>query len=765
MFPLEPNLIYAVRPDTLEEHLGHIKELLAKILPPNIFFEDKEDFLIWASGSLPLLKWIAPSTTPEELSIIFFCSPSRELRIESLFIDLIRTVLIPNKETPVLSFRHMQFNFQGIPESSFFIAEAKILIQSMRDLHYTTFNLALLTKELGLALSCPRYARHLLLSKIGHQSFSKTSLIHQDIVHLLRRFSKYVDASILDEMSRFLVLATPPFLNQHLPHHLTRIIVSIYLFHKSLFRAVTLSPSLRHIKLRFIPTKLIFPFCTKPALGCLIGINILDKYERCEEEHVLLAIKKFVPEAELIKGSVYCHTLSSASVKIFYLEVEKKNGSAFSRAERQVLGQHLEEKLKSSVERLIPSIFMVRNEEEVIRNILTLRQEIHSNQELPQVMISFDYQTPTEIVFLVIVVSIGKQALLPYLKENSPEILCLSERTQVVEYLDKKHPIEANVVKMHLPKDSSLLRGDSSFNFYLAREKVANLLHSALGEFRDYNGGIIIKQGELLSQFKRNFKKICDEDIDLIENFFYSLTPIETQATLSVSDLNFLFELFLETLENTLPHLFSYAIKVNQIDNKTYISLRAKDFSIKEILTPLLEPFSSSKDLICSTITAKETVSLNYIYIHSDLRKHPKFLRVIEKALSSWKGKKTNPHILQLPLQFPMISLDPRLGGEEFGSNILRLLFEGLTRINRVGKIENGIAQSVTISSDRKQYIFKLRKAYWNNRLSVTAHDFEYAWKKILSPTFKTPFSYVFYPIKNAKRAKEGIVPLNQVGI
>jgi ABC-type oligopeptide transport system substrate-binding subunit len=765
MFSLEPNLIYAVRPDTSEEHLGQIRELLAKIVPSDVFFEDKEDFLIWAKGSLPLLQWIEPSTTPEELSIIFFCSSSRELKIESLFIDLIRTVLIPDKETPILSFRHMQFSFQGIGENSFSIIEAKILIESTRELHYTAFNLALLKKELALALSCPAYSKHLLLSKKGHQSFSKASLIHQDIIYLIRRFSKYVETSILDEMSKFLVLASTPFLNQHQPHHLTRIIGSIYLLRKSLFRAVALSPTQRHLNLRCIPTKLIFPFCTKPVLGFLIGINILDKYERFEEEHVLLAIKKLVPETELINGSVYCHTLPSEGIKIFYLEVAKKDSSAFSLVERRILKQHLGEKLKSSVERLIPSIFMVRNEEEVLRNILTLRQEIRFLQDLPQVMISFDYQTLSELVFFAIIVRIGRQDFFQYLKQNSREILCLFERIQIVDYLDKNHPIEANVLKLHLPKDSSLLRGDSSFNFYLAREKIASLLYAALGDFRDYNGGIIIKQGESLSQFKRHFQRISTEDTDLIENFFYSLTPIETQATLPASDLNSLFELFLETLESSLPHPFSYAIQVKQIESKTYLSLRTKDLSIRELLTSLLEPFSSSKDLICSTLIIRETISLNYIYTHSDVHQPYKFLHVIEKALSTWKEKRTNLHILQLPVQFPMISMDPRLGGEEFGSNILRLLFEGLTRINKEGKIEYGVAQSVTISSDRKHYIFKLREAHWNNRSLVTAHDFEYAWKKILSPSFKTPFSYVFYPIKNAKCAKEGALPLDQVGI
>ena len=37
--------------------------------------------------------------------------------------------------------------------------------------------------------------------------------------------------------------------------------------------------------------------------------------------------------------------------------------------------------------------------------------------------------------------------------------------------------------------------------------------------------------------------------------------------------------------------------------------------------------------------------------------------------------------------------------------------------------------------------------------------------KKVLAPDFKTSFSYCFHPIKNAKEAKEGKVPPDEIGI
>ena len=75
------------------------------------------------------------------------------------------------------------------------------------------------------------------------------------------------------------------------------------------------------------------------------------------------------------------------------------------------------------------------------------------------------------------------------------------------------------------------------------------------------------------------------------------------------------------------------------------------------------------------------------------------------------------------------------------------------------------MAEHIEISPDCKTYIFCLRRTHWNDGSLVSAYDFEYAWKKVLSPDFQTAFAYFFYPIKNAKDAKEGRCSVDNVGI
>ena len=113
----------------------------------------------------------------------------------------------------------------------------------------------------------------------------------------------------------------------------------------------------------------------------------------------------------------------------------------------------------------------------------------------------------------------------------------------------ENHPIEAHIFHLHLPREASLLRSDGSLDFYAARQKVASLITKAIGEFRDYNGGIIIKQQELLQKFKECFPEIAESDPELMETFFYAITPLEKQAVLQQETLHLYLATFLK-IEN-----------------------------------------------------------------------------------------------------------------------------------------------------------------------------------------------------------------------
>jgi oligopeptide transport system substrate-binding protein len=110
-------------------------------------------------------------------------------------------------------------------------------------------------------------------------------------------------------------------------------------------------------------------------------------------------------------------------------------------------------------------------------------------------------------------------------------------------------------------------------------------------------------------------------------------------------------------------------------------------------------------------------------------------------------------------------SLDPRKVRDLNSVNVLRMLFDGLTRINLEEKPELSLAERMKVSNDFKTYTFYLRQAEWSDGTPIKASDFAYAWKKVLDPQFSSSNAFLMYVIKNAKEAKEGKVSLDEVGI
>ena len=110
-------------------------------------------------------------------------------------------------------------------------------------------------------------------------------------------------------------------------------------------------------------------------------------------------------------------------------------------------------------------------------------------------------------------------------------------------------------------------------------------------------------------------------------------------------------------------------------------------------------------------------------------------------------------------------SLDPRRARDLFSQTLVRMVFDGLTRVGKDEKTHLALAESVSCSQDIKTYRFSLRDAYWSNADPITAHDFVYAWKSVLDPHFATDLATQLYVIKNGKAAKEGKVGLEEVGV
>ena len=77
-------------------------------------------------------------------------------------------------------------------------------------------------------------------------------------------------------------------------------------------------------------------------------------------------------------------------------------------------------------------------------------------------------------------------------------------------------------------------------------------------------------------------------------------------------------------------------------------------------------------------------------------------------------------------------------------------LFEGLYRIKDI-RTEKALAESEEISKDGLTYTFKLKDAKWSDGQPVKAQDFEFAWKRAVSPEIENQGVTSFDVIENAE--------------
>ncbi len=139
------------------------------------------------------------------------------------------------------------------------------------------------------------------------------------------------------------------------------------------------------------------------------------------------------------------------------------------------------------------------------------------------------------------------------------------------------------------------------------------------------------------------------------------------------------------------------------------------------------------------------------------------FLTGFFSSCQKTSGK--NSSSLKINIVEEPTTLDPRKARDLNTIALMKMLYEGLTRIAKDGTAELALAKDVIISKDYKHYVFNLRNARWTNGSFITSYDIAKSWKQALSPSFPSPMAYQLYVVKGAKEAKEGKLSLDKIGV
>jgi oligopeptide transport system substrate-binding protein len=112
-------------------------------------------------------------------------------------------------------------------------------------------------------------------------------------------------------------------------------------------------------------------------------------------------------------------------------------------------------------------------------------------------------------------------------------------------------------------------------------------------------------------------------------------------------------------------------------------------------------------------------------------------------------------------------TIDPGKNAATDGSTVIVNAFDGLTRLDAHDNPVAAVAESWDVSEDGMHYTFHLKEGtLWSDGKEVTAHDFEYAWKRALAPETGSEYAYQVYYLKNGEKynTEEGF-DVNEVGV
>ncbi len=610
-----------------------VENILRKILPIEVL-EDGDQKIF--EEALPLISSIDAERVPADLS--FFCVLKSRPNAFKFFYEMITHWLIPGERLNVSLVYAVDFKLPDLSDQTYCLCEVLIRVEEQEKLETIKANFPSISSELRLGLPYAYHARRILEIR-GLTADEKTALIQDYIGRLIQKVPSLFDRDVLGEMQHMLVICRDQFKMERSARHLGRLISTQYLFRRAIQKTITEELNKRHVIVKLIKTEIKHNQESKPVLGIVVGLNFLKEKEIFEERHLVYALQHLIPEAKAVKGSILSHRREHEQIITFYLEIEKESGEAFTSTEMKLLRDELPTDLQTRVGCLMHPLFMPRNEEEVMRNVLTLSSQIKYIRDIPQVCINFEEQTISSLSFTVVLVRIvppGSHSIEELFKSSETTLEYIQDRCKTLGFLRGKYAKEATVFRIKLPKDK-FIRKDHSIDLYKARQEVVLALLQAVGEFRDFNGGMISKQHELLAEVRLRLKGVAKRQELLLENFFYSLTPVVMRTVLEPEALSHLFTLLLQSILVTFSADKDYYENIDVTENFAYVVIKCENRAIKEIVVQAIaELHIPSTQLAAGHVIVHDQHYLSYIYRSDEHEAQQQFVTAIIDGLATW---------------------------------------------------------------------------------------------------------------------------------
>lgn len=618
-----------------------VEQLLLTIVPEDLLCPHTRDDDILADEkelfeeSIPLFLPKIGESAAEQISFVLLWK-NKPHAFRFVF-EMLTRWLCPGKRLNVTTVFASDVQLTELSPHTMTVCEITLLPTSEHELSEIKNNLPIIGSEIRAGVKSLFIAWRILEVK-GLTADEKTVIIHEQISFLLKRLPKYFDNDLITEMQHMLIMMREDFISQRESRYISKLVSTQYLFRKDICQNIEEDPQQRYLYLKLLKCRMMDPDNPRIVLGIVLAVNFIGKNEFFDEKHLMKAINNYISNVHSVEGSFISHRRGSEHVCTIYLEIEKEDGSQFTPQEILLLRRELPYDLKDRIEHLMHPVFMPRNEEDIMRNILNLSSQIKFVKDLPQVSISFDEQTRDSLLFTVTVVQVsipGSPTVQDLLQENTSHISYTHERTKMVGMLRKKYAKFATVFRAKLRKNA-FIRGDGSLDLNKARLLVVEKLAHMLGDFRDYNGGMISKQNEQLCDLRQYLEgKLRYNDI-LLENFFYSLSPAVMRTVLDVPLMAKLFIMLNEVLNDRLFKVGTPIFKSAETEEALFLIASAEDIKTKDDLMNFVSHLNHDGGNIAHSFVQMSNVSyLCFVFISNSKQQRESFLRMIQESMHS----------------------------------------------------------------------------------------------------------------------------------
>ena len=582
-------------------------------------------FPLYPKNSLPQLKLISRGKESPFISFFFLCL--ERPHIGRFLGEMMTCWLIPPSRLPT-SLLFMASFFSKIKGTSLLCGQIDLQLKSPKDIPRALSQFEILKLELELGLGSPYHATRILEMKALSLG-EKRMLIQERINRIIHRFPSWYDYDIFSLVQHVLIKVSAEYFRCREVRQCAENLTFFYTVRKKFYQELDQFPQRRFIFTKLIRRKLRLPLGLKHVLGVLVGMNLLHKNEKFGKEHLLKAVESLIPELKLVPESDLLYQDTHYPFQLFYIELERKDGKRFLKEEIAILRDKLQFCIKGRIEHLHRSVFMPSNQEEILRNMVTLGRELRFMSDLPQTMISFAKQTNDQLIFTIVIARIALPDTPPI--ETALRKLGMKaqrQRSKVLGYIRKKYPKEALVLEVEM-QAADFLRKDNCIDVYKARHKILMDLEKGLGPLRDFNGGIIAKQNEVFQDFTSILGEKGQEYRSLLETFFYNIYPAEQRSFIQPKILKACFLVLVKLLKSS-PEKKQ---RINKLRMKEccFVLIEELDhIKQRNVEKPTEIPKIPLTNIITIKLAFEDRQFLGYLYLTED-KKHQ------ERAFNFWE--------------------------------------------------------------------------------------------------------------------------------